>query len=443
MSTATNYVTLLPSRTQAETQLADLLTQTIRAELANERLERRQRGLAEPSPTEEMELARVVVAEERLRGPDEGAVAFELGEEDFDRIADAVVAGILGLGRLQRLLEDPEISDIHVRGNSPVWVKWRNGTRTCVEPIVDSDDELIELIRRAATRLVRLEQRFDAANPELNLQLPDGSRLFATMSISQHPSLIIRRHRFDLSSMVELEERGMFNREIRNFLAAAVRAKRNIVIAGGTGSGKTTLLRALLNEVPANERIVTIEDAYELGIERFADRHPDHDALQSRAANIEGRGAITMADLTKMALRMDPDRVIVGEVRGAEAFPMLMAMSQGNNGSMCTMHADSTRSVFPKLVAYVSMASTGLPVDTVNLLVASAVHFVVYIDNSAGMRRIRSIREVVDTDGLQMISNEIFASAPGGSCERAYPLQDKTARLLEDCGYTTRDWYDQ
>lgn len=443
MSTATNYVTLLPSRTQAETQLADLLTQTIRAELANERLERRQRGLAEPSPTEEMELARVVVAEERLRGPDEGAVAFELGEEDFDRIADAVVAGILGLGRLQRLLEDPEISDIHVRGNSPVWVKWRNGTRTCVEPIVDSDDELIELIRRAATRLVRLEQRFDAANPELNLQLPDGSRLFATMSISQHPSLIIRRHRFDLSSMVELEERGMFNREIHNFLAAAVRAKRNIVIAGGTGSGKTTLLRALLNEVPANERIVTIEDAYELGIERFADRHPDHDALQSRAANIEGRGAITMADLTKMALRMDPDRVIVGEVRGAEAFPMLMAMSQGNNGSMCTMHADSTRSVFPKLVAYVSMASTGLPVDTVNLLVASAVHFVVYIDNSAGMRRIRSIREVVDTDGLQMISNEIFASAPGGSCERAYPLQDKTARLLEDCGYTTRDWYDQ
>lgn len=443
MSTATNYVTLLPSRTQAESQLADLLTQTIRAELANERLERRQRGLAEPSPTEEMELARVVVAEERLRGPDEGAVAFELGEEDFDRIADAVVAGILGLGRLQRLLEDPEISDIHVRGNSPVWVKWRNGTRTCVEPIVDSDDELIELIRRAATRLVRLEQRFDAANPELNLQLPDGSRLFATMSISQHPSLIIRRHRFDLSSMVELEERGMFNREIHNFLAAAVRAKRNIVIAGGTGSGKTTLLRALLNEVPANERIVTIEDAYELGIERFADRHPDHDALQSRAANIEGRGAITMADLTKMALRMDPDRVIVGEVRGAEAFPMLMAMSQGNNGSMCTMHADSTRSVFPKLVAYVSMASTGLPVDTVNLLVASAVHFVVYIDNSAGMRRIRSIREVVDTDGLQMISNEIFASAPGGSCERAYPLQDKTARLLEDCGYTTRDWYDQ
>jgi Flp pilus assembly CpaF family ATPase len=397
---------------------------------------RQQRGLSEPSIDDELSIAREIIADERSRGPEDGAVAYELDVVEFDRIADAVVAGVLGLGRLQRLLEDPEISDIHVRGTNPVWVKWRNGTRSCVEPIVDSDEELIELIRRAATRLVRNEQRFDAANPELNLQLPDGSRLFATMAVSQHPSLIVRRHRFDISSLKELHDRGMFGDEIRLFLSAAVRAKRNIVIAGGTGSGKTTLLRALLNEVPPNERIVTIEDAYELGIERFADRHPDHDALQSRSANIEGRGAISMSDLTKMALRMDPDRVIVGEVRGAEAFPMLMAMSQGNNGSMCTMHADSARSVFPKLAAYVSMASTGLPVDTVNLIVASAVHLVIYIDNSNGTRRIRSIREVVDTDGLQIISNEIFASVDDGECGTAYPLRDRTAALLDQHGYS-------
>ncbi|NBP54602.1 MAG: CpaF family protein [Actinobacteria bacterium] len=265
--------------------------------------------------------------------------------------------------------------------------------------------------------------------------MPDGSRLFATMAVSQHPSLIVRRHRFDISSLEELHDRGMFDDEIRSFLSAAVLARRNIVIAGGTGSGKTTLLRALLNEVPPMERIVTIEDAYELGIERFGERHPDHDALQSRVANIEGRGAVTMADLAKMALRMDPDRVIVGEVRGAEAFPMLMAMSQGNNGSMCTMHADSTRSVFPKLAAYVSMASTGLPVDTVNLIVSSAVHFVVYVENSMGVRRVRSIREVVDTDGLQIISNEVFSATDDGPCRRAYPLRDKTAVLLEAHGY--------
>lgn len=436
MSSTTNYVTLLPSRTEAEAHLTDLLTKSIRAELANERIVRQQRGLAEPTIDDELSIARSIIADERHRGPDEGAVAYELEVEDFDRIADAVVAGVLGLGRLQRLLEDPDISDIHVRGAAPVWIKWRNGTRTCVEPIVDSDEELVELIRRAATRLVRNEQRFDAANPELNLQLPDGSRLFATMAVSQHPSLIVRRHRFDISSLNELHDRGMFDEEIKRFLSAAVLARRNIVIAGGTGSGKTTLLRALLNEVPPNERIVTIEDAYELGIERFAERHPDHDALQSRVANIEGRGAVTMADLTKMALRMDPDRVIVGEVRGAEAFPMLMAMSQGNNGSMCTMHADSTRSVFPKLAAYVSMASTGLPVDTVNLIVASAVHLVIYIENSAGARRIRSIREVVDTDGLQIVSNEVFSSTDDEPCRRAYPLREKTAALLESHGYS-------
>lgn len=436
MSSISNYVTLLPSRTQAEADLNELLTTRIRGELANERIVRQQRGLTEPSIDDEIGIARAIIAEERHRGPDEGAVAYELDVEDFDRIADAVVAGVLGLGRLQRLLEDPDISDIHVRGAAPAWIKWRNGTRSCVEPIVDSDEELIELIRRAATRLVRNEQRFDSANPELNLQLPDGSRLFATMAVSQHPSLIIRRHRFDISSLDELHDRGMFDSEIKRFLSAAVLSRRNIVIAGGTGSGKTTLLRALLNEVPPIERIVTIEDAYELGIERFGERHPDHDALQARVANIEGRGAVTMADLTKMALRMDPDRVIVGEVRGSEAFPMLMAMSQGNNGSMCTMHADSTRSVFPKLAAYVSMASTGLPVDTVNLIVASAVHLVVYVENSSGSRRVRSIREVVDTDGLQIISNEIFSSTDDGPCRRAYPLRDKTAALLEAHGYS-------
>jgi pilus assembly protein CpaF len=137
-----------------------------------------------------------------------------------------------------------------------------------------------------------------------------------------------------------------------------------------------------------------------------------------------------------MALRMDPDRVIVGEVRGAEAFPMLMAMSQGNNGSMCTMHADGTKSVFPKLAAYVSMASTGLPVDTVNLLMGSAVHFVVFISLDKGVRRVRSVREVIDSDGLQIISNEIFRPAKLGGCETAYPLRESTRTLLEEFGYS-------
>ena len=437
-----SHVTLLPTRADAHAALVADLTQRVRRELAADRLERRERGRPEPSLPDEIALAREVIDEERRRAPDQGAVAFELSFEEFDRVAESVIASVLGLGRLQPLLEDPDISDIHVRGAAPVWVKRRDGSRVALEPVVDSDDELVELIRRAATRLVRNEQRFDAANPELNLQLPDGSRLFAAMAVSQHPSLVIRRHRFEISSLDELFHRHLFDGDVHRFLVSAVRARRNIIIAGGTGSGKTTLLRALLNEVPPTERIITIEDAYELGIERFADMHPDHDALQSRPANIEGHGEISMADLARMALRMDPDRVIVGEVRGAEAFPMLMAMSQGNNGSMCTMHADSTRSVFPKLAAYVSMASTGLPVDTVNLLIASAVHFVVYVSNEEGARRVRSIREIVDSDGAQIVSNEIFSPSESGGCQPAYPMREQTRRLLESHGYSDdeRSW---
>jgi Flp pilus assembly CpaF family ATPase len=319
-----------------------------------------------------------------------------------------------------------------------VWVKLRNGQRETRDPIVDTDEELVELVRRAATRLSRQERRFDAGTPELNMQLPDGSRLFATMDVSLRPSLIIRRHRFEISSLDELRLRGLLTQELQDFLTATVRARRNFVIAGGTGSGKTTLLRALINEVPPSERLVTIEDAYELGLDHFEHLHPDHDALQSRPANIEGQGEINLADLTRMALRMDPDRVIVGEVRGAEAFPMLLAMSQGNNGSMCTMHADSTRSVFPKLAAYVSMASTGLPIDTVNLLLASALHFVIYIDNSSDWRQVTSVREVVDSDGSNIISNEIFSIGNAGELIKAFPLRETTREMLAKFGYEDR-----
>ena len=408
--------------------------------LADERLDRRARNLREPTNDEEREFARTAVHAELLRlaatRRAEGKSVLTIFDEAA--ISSAAIAQVLGLGRLQPLLEDDEISDIHVRGSCRVWVKLRNGQRETRDPIVDTDEELVELVRRAATRLSRQERRFDAGTPELNMQLPDGSRLFATMDVSLRPSLIIRRHRFEISSLDELRLRGLLTQELQDFLIAAVRARRNFVIAGGTGSGKTTLLRALINEVPPSERLVTIEDAYELGLDHFEHLHPDHDALQSRPANIEGQGEITLADLTRMALRMDPDRVIVGEVRGAEAFPMLLAMSQGNNGSMCTMHADSTRSVFPKLAAYVSMASTGLPIDTVNLLLASALHFVIYIDNSSDWRQVTSVREVVDSDGSNIISNEIFAIGNNSELIKAFPLREATRELLTKFGYEDR-----
>ena len=415
--------------------LQDLIAQITTA-LIDLRQQRRSSG-SDLTPQEEIETARETarrffdqrVTQSLLTGGDTPSF------NDETSITKSAIDAVLGFGPLQRLLDDPAITDIHVRGTAPVWIKHTDGSRHEIDPIVSTDDELIRLVRNVASRSRNGERRFDAASAECNLCLDDGSRLFAVMDISQQPSLVIRKHQFHLSSLEELTRSGLMTSNVRSSLRAAVLAKRNIIVAGGTGSGKTTLLRALMNEIPYHERIITIEDAFELGLARFSQLHPDHDALQSRTANIEGHGAIPLADLTRMALRMDPDRVIVGEVRGAEAFPMLMAMSQGNNGSMCTLHADSTRSAFSKLAAYVSMANTGLPIDVVNLLLAHALHLVVHIELINGQRRISSVREVVDSDGSRIVSNELFVANGSGLAEAAFPMTSELRDLLASHGY--------
>ena len=353
-------------------------------------------------------------------------------------LTELALEQVFGLGRLQPYLNDETISDIHVRGCAPVWVKRRDGSREMLDPIVDSDQELVELIRHIATRHTPYERRFDSANPELNLQLNDGSRLFATMEVAQRPSLVIRRHGFDISTLDQLLELNFMSSSVAAFLSAAVLARRNIVVAGGTGSGKTTLLRALLNEIPANERLVTIEDAYELGIDRFEDLHPDYDALQSRPPNTEGVGEIDLVRLTRMALRMDPDRVIVGEVRGAEAFPMLLAMSQGNNGSMCTIHADSARSVIPKLAAYIALADTGLPAATINMLISSSLHLVVHVENTEWGRRLTSVHEIVDVADSYVVTNSLYKLDDVGNLIVDYPMRHETLELLIRFGFDPR-----
>jgi Flp pilus assembly CpaF family ATPase len=419
---------LSPSVTEIE--------RTIASALADDRVRRHNEDLAAPTLDEERQLARYTATNMLAKARDVDAWGYGgIPEHDDRALIEEAIAQVLGLGRLEPLLEDEDISDIHIRGNKPVWIKKRNGERVQHPPIVNTEGELVDLIRRIATRMGHREQRFDPSHPELNLQLPDGSRLFAAMEVTSHPSLIIRRHRFEISNLAQLVEKELLTNQVAQFLASAVRAKRNIVIAGGTGSGKTTLLRALMNEIPRQERIVTIEDAFELGIEHFEDAHPDHDALQARGANMEGNGEITMVDLTRMALRMDPDRVVVGEVRGAEAFPMLLAMSQGNNGSMCTLHADSARTVFPKLLAYVAMSGAALASDTVNLLIGSAIHLVVHIEMVENTRRVMSIHEVVDTDGITIVSNEVYNFRSRGN--QFVSLRTNTAELLANHGFAS------
>lgn len=414
------------------------LNRAVASALADDRVKRHNDEHPPASLEDERAIARhaAVQALSRLRPSDPWGAPIPVDIDDR-RIVEEAVASVLGLGRLEPLLEDDNITDIHVRGNAPVWVKYRDGRREQLLPLVDVDADLVEFIRRIATRMAQREMRFDPSHPEVNLQLPDGSRMFAAMDIAQRPMFVIRRHRFDFSSLRDLTVAGFVAPGTADFLAACVRARRNIVIAGGTGSGKTTLLRALLNEVGREERIVTIEDSYEIGLDRFEDLHPDHDCLQTRDANTEGEGEVTLASLTRMALRMDPDRVIVGEVRGAEAFPMLMAMSQGNNGSMCTMHADTARSVFPKLAAYMSMASTGVPTETLNILLATSVHLVVHVANRRGRRQVESIHEVVDTDGTSIVTNEVFSgSSPSPSFTT---LRQATSTLLEEHGFRPKN----
>jgi len=362
---------------------------------------------------------------------------------DEDEIARAVHDLLFGLGPLQRLLDEPDIETINANGCDSVWVRYAGGRRTEVEPIASSDAELVELIRLAAARFGLAERRFDLAAPLLDLRLPDGSRLFAAMAVAARPSLSIRRHRFPKLDLDDLRERGTVTSSLRAFLGASVRSGLNILVCGGTSAGKTTLLRALASEIPRDERLITIEDALELGLDRDTDRHANVTALEARPPNVEGEGEITMAALVRAALRMDPDRVIVGEVRGDEVIPMLNAMSQGNDGSMCTLHANSSAGAFDKLATYAVQTPERLGLEATNLLIANAVDLVVHLayDRAPGRRAVDSVREVTGADGPLVASNEVWRPGPDGQALPGAPLREQTLDRLVGAGFGP-DWLD-
>jgi Flp pilus assembly CpaF family ATPase len=353
------------------------------------------------------------------------------------RVARSVADMLLGAGGLQPLLNDERVEDIHANGCDQVFVRYTDGTRVQVGPIADTDAEMVELIRRLAADAGRAEtggeggeeRRWDRAAPILKLQLPDGSRLHAVMSVTPRPALSIRRHHYIKVTLADLQQLGTLNPVLRELFAAAVRARLNTLLAGRTGAGKTTLVRALAAEIPSYERIVTIEDTYELALNADKALHPDVVPMQSREANVEGEGAIGMSELFRSGLRMSPDRVIVGEIRGHEVIPMLNAMSQGNDGSLGTIHASSTAGVFKKLALYAAQCPERLDRATTNFLVSESVHLVVHLDlTDTGRRIVTSVREVVGADDQSVSSNEIFRPGPDG---RALPGAPPSTRLLE------------
>ncbi|GAA3850879.1 CpaF family protein [Amycolatopsis tucumanensis] len=339
------------------------------------------------------------------------------------RVADQVLDEVFGLGGLQPLLADSSVETINVNRFDRVFVQYADGRRAQVAPIAASNEELTNLVRTLAARASSEERRFDRGSPALNLQLPGGERLFAVLGLTAGgvTALTVRRHGYLTATLAQLRRRGTLDAGLERFLRALVRARKNLLITGGTGAGKTTLLRALAAEMDPMERIVTVEDAFELGLGLDPELHADVTALQAREVNVEGEGAIDQAELVRWGLRMSPDRVIVGEIRGAEVIPMCNAMSQGNDGSMATLHASSSKIAFTRLASYAAQGPERLPLEATALLVASAVHFVVHLDRAADRttRVIASIREVVGAEGGAVISNEVYRRGPD---RRAVPV---------------------
>jgi Flp pilus assembly CpaF family ATPase len=273
----------------------------------------------------------------------------------------------------------------------------------------------------------------------LHLTLPDGSRLTANAWIGVEPYATIRRHPLVDHDLRDLAARGMFDEGIRTLLAAAARARLNVLFAGGQGNGKTTLMRAALHEADVSERVLVLEAEPELHLERFPRRHDHMVVLHERPANMEGDGAVTLADLVWHAKRLSPERIVVGEVLADEVIPMLEAMSQGIRGSMCTMHADSSAAVFPRLPVYARSRGRDWRSADVLQLAALALDLIVFVDRDfAGHRCVAEIRHVdrFDTDVQQVISDAWFAPDPEtGRAVRASVIPAHLRRVLVDHGY--------
>jgi Flp pilus assembly CpaF family ATPase len=248
------------------------------------------------------------------------------------------------------------------------------------------------------------------------------------MDVTRRPALSIRRARLGKVFLSDLVGNGTMPPELGSMLSAAVRARKNIMIAGSTNAGKTTLLRALANEIPPYERLITVERALELGLDQFPELHPNVVAFEERLPNSEGLGAIGMADLVRRSLRMNPSRCIVGEVLGDEIVTMLNAMSQGNDGSLSTIHANSSAEVFNRISTYALQSQERLPVEASQMLVAGAVNFVVFVERKndyhegGRLRRVvTSVREVNGIDG-RVLSSEVFAETPEGQAAPHAPI---------------------
>lgn len=317
-------------------------------------------------------------------------------------IVNEVVNDILGLGPLEHLLYEPTIADILVNGHNSVYIE-RFGMLEKTPITFKDDAQLLKVIDRIVTQVGR---RIDESSPLVDARLKDGSRVNAIIPplAIDGPSLSIRRFTQDKMQLQDMVNIGTLSQAMADVFANMVKVRLNILISGGTGSGKTTMLNALSNNIPKNERIVTIEDSAELQL-----KMENMVRLETRPPNIEGKGEVTQRDLVRNSLRMRPDRIVIGEVRGQEAFDMLQAMNTGHDGSLTTIHANTPRDALSRVENMVTMAGFDLPVKTIRSQIASAINVVLQLERMEdGKRRVVSVSEINSMEGDIITMSEIF-----------------------------------
>jgi Flp pilus assembly CpaF family ATPase len=359
---------------------------------------------------------------------------------ELEALAQAVYDQRYDLGPLSAYLRDPQVENVDVNGSDLVWVTYSTGERVAAGPIAPSDEALGDMIRTWAARGGHTARDFSAASPLVNVALAGGARLTASMSVTPRPCLSLRRHGQLDVTLPALIKLGTIDTVLAEFLGAAVRSRCNIIVTGAVNAGKTTLLRALASEIHPSERIATLETEYELYLHE-RERHPDVIAFEAREANSEGTGSVTLHDLIAHALRHNPQRIIVGEVRRGEIMPMLEAMNSGQEGSMCTLHANSPGEVFDRILILGLRGGLALAERAIHILVGMAVDLVVQVRKRFdGQRTVRYVSEILEVmppgDSDRPAVNRLFLpEGPGGRAIPAHSPSPAMLARLEAAGF--------